>query len=231
MTMTRTAAPLGIAKSAAEYERLTKALHRAPPKSVVQLDTPPVRVLAVRGNQPPGSEQYTTAVQVLFAMAWTLRLGLRLGTIRRPRGYFDFRVGPLGTRWWSSGPSLDVKDPRTLRWQAYVMVPAFVTQDAFRAARRLLSLKKPDVPWAPVSLLTLRKGAAIQALHVGPYHREEPTVERLLQYSAREALAPRWPHHEIYLNDPRRTPRRRLRTIIRLPVVRARRDHGHRSLR
>jgi hypothetical protein len=56
--------------------------------------------------------------------------------------------------------------------------------------------------------------------HVGPYDAEGPVLAELHdRFIPGAGLAMTGRHHEIYLNDARRTAPERLRTILRQPVV------------
>jgi hypothetical protein len=211
-----------VPRTAPAYERLRRELY-ATPARIVELTVPPVRAITVLGGEPPRSRQFQDAVALLFTVAYQLKMGMKFGTVRRPRGYFDFKVGPLETLWWSTGASFEINNARTVRWQAYLMVPAFVTRVAFTTALQLARTKAPKLAWAPVSLETLREGRSLQLLHVGPWNREGPTIERLRVHADARAMPVTGRHHEIYLSDPRRTKPARLRTIIRLGVGRPQR--------
>jgi hypothetical protein len=55
-----------------------------------------------------------------------------------------------------------------------------------------------------------------------PYgEAERPSVEALHRFIGESGLVERGQHHEIYLNDPRRTAPEKLRTILRHPVAKA----------
>jgi hypothetical protein len=151
-------------------------------------------------------------------------MGLKFGQIPRPDGYFDYKVGALETLWWSTGKKLEIDNPRTLRWQAYLMVPWFVTSKLLKAARQAAKAKHPEVAYEAVSLETIREGHCVQALHVGPYDQELPTIERLQAYMAEHGLVANGKHHEIYMSDPRRTAPAKLKTVIRQPVKTGRRS-------
>ena len=61
----------------------------------------------------------------------------------------------------------------------------------------------------------------MQTLHVGPYDAEGPVLDELHHtFIPGAGLRMSGRHHEIYLNDARRTDPARLRTILRQPVVR-----------
>jgi hypothetical protein len=89
-------------------------------------------------------------------------------------------------------------------------------REAIRAARN-----GADGSTATLNRVTLRSlpaGRSIQMMHVGPYDREQPTIERIEEYARGEHLRVRGPHREIELSDLRRAKPERLRTIIRYGV-------------
>ena len=73
-----------------------------------------------------------------------------------------------------------------------------------------------------VWLESFDEGRVVQALHVGPFETERPTIDRLHAFAREQGLDFHGRHHEVYLCDPRRTPAARLRTILRTPVKPAR---------
>ncbi|NLY49633.1 MAG: transcriptional regulator, partial [Firmicutes bacterium] len=56
-----------------------------------------------------------------------------------------------------------------------------------------------------------------------PYDNEEPTIAALEEFietnGYRTEMSGLRQHHEIYLNDPRKTAPEKLRTVIRHPIV------------
>ena len=54
-------------------------------------------------------------------------------------------------------------------------------------------------------------------MHVGPFAEEGPTIERIDRFIEEHGGEMRGKHHEIYLNDFRRTAPEKLKTIIRHP--------------
>jgi hypothetical protein len=200
------------------YDDLLKTMYLGAKRRIEEVLLPPVSLIRVEGNQPPGSEQYAQAVAVLFGLGYTLKMGLKGGQLPRPAGYFDYKVGALETLWWSLGRVLDTRDPETLRWRAQLMVPAFVTRKLFNEARRLARTKHPEIPYRLAKLVTFHEGPCVQTLHVGPWDQELPTIEALHAYVDGHGLAVSGKHHEIYLSDPRRTAPEKLRTVVRVPV-------------
>ena len=82
--------------------------------------------------------------------------------------------------------------------------------------------KKPELDYARVRLEPYGEGLCVQMLHMGPYSREQETVDTLAAFLEREGLVYDHGrrHHEIYLSDPRRCAPERLKTVLRLPVKR-----------
>jgi hypothetical protein len=206
-------------KTSREYDALLNAYYMKATARVGELTLPPVKVITVSGNEPPASRQYADAIAVLYGIAYTLKMGLKFKKLRRPAGYFDYRVGALETLWWSTEGPIDICDPKTLRWTAYLMVPRFVTPALCRAAREQARNKHPDLPYDLAVLETVREGRVAQVLHIGPYDQETLTIARLHAYVAEEGLKPAGKHHEIYLSDPRRTAPAKLKTVIRQGVT------------
>lgn len=67
---------------------------------------------------------------------------------------------------------------------------------------------------------TLEEGLSVQALHVGSYDEEGPLIDQLHRtYLPAHNLTPNGKHHEVYLNDPRKTDPAKLKTVLRQPVV------------
>lgn len=200
------------------YDNLLKLLYTGVKSQVEEIEVPPLPVIAVTGNEPPGSQQYQDAIAVLYGIGYTLKMGLKFGKLPRPAGYFDYKVGALETFWWSVRGEVEITNPATLRWQAYLMVPSFVTRKLFDETRKQAGAKRPATPYDIAKLVTVNEGRAVQVLHTGPYDQERPTIERLHAYAADHGLALSGKHHEIYISDPRRTPPAKLKTVIRQAV-------------
>ncbi len=65
---------------------------------------------------------------------------------------------------------------------------------------------------------TFHEGASAQILYLGPFSAEGPTIRRLHDFIHAAGKQLRGKHHEIYLSDPRRTAREKLKTALRQPI-------------
>jgi hypothetical protein len=102
-------------------------------------------------------------------------------------------------------------------WRALMVQPppvdAAVVAEALERAHR-----RPPPALDRVRLERWEEGRSAQLLHVGPYASENPSIDLLHREIAELGLRPYGRHHEIYLDDPRRSRPERLRTILRQPV-------------
>jgi hypothetical protein len=200
------------------YDDLIGALYLKVRRTPEAVEVPAVRVLAVTGREPPAAKPYQDAIAALYGIGYGLKMGLKFGKLPRPKGYFDYKVGALETFWWSTGKTFEIDNPKTLRWQAYLMVPSFVSQTLVDEARRQAKAKHPEVPYEKAALEVVDEGRSVQMLHVGPYNKEQPAIDELHRYAADRGLAATGRHHEIYISDPRRTKPEKLKTVIRFGV-------------
>lgn len=209
--------PKGI-RSTLAWENFLKTLSTGVKRDVEEIRIPSVQIVAMSGNEPPSSLQYQNAIAVLYGVAYGVKMGLKFKKLPRPKGYFDFRIGALGTLWWSITGPLDIANPATLRWQAYLLLPSFVSKKLVDTARAAARDRHPELPFDTATLTTLNEGHCVQVLHVGPYNQEEPSVQKLHDYMSEHGLALNGKHHEVYISDPRRTAPAKLKTVIRFPV-------------
>ena len=196
-----------------------------PPKKPGVVEVPEMAFLAVRGHGDPNEEggAYKDALEMLYGVAYTIKMSKKGD--HRIEGYFDFVVPPLEGFWWQDGVlGVDYARKEDFNWISAIRVPDFVTRREFEwAVEEATAKKKRD--FSQVELLTIEEGLCVQCLHVGPYDDEPATVEAMRAFAEEsgyvEDFSDERMHHEIYLNDARRTAPEKLKTVIRHPVRRA----------
>ena len=172
--------------------------------------------LAITGSGQPGGEQFQSKIAALYGMAYTLKFTWKHS------GKGDYGVAKLeGLYWWD-----DDKDPQTapideVNWQLLIRTPDFIKRKHLAAAATQLIEKGKSPEVKEVELVSLAEGKCVQMLHIGPYDREEDTVDQMLAFAESEGYEVHRKHHEIYLSDPRRVAPEKLKTILRHPVRRA----------
>jgi hypothetical protein len=156
------------------------------------LEVPPLQHLAVDGRGDPNtSTAYGDALAALYPLAYGLKF------LSRDLGR-DHTVMPLEALWWSDDLAAftSARDKSRWEWTVMIMVPDWITAEHVATARTTLVRRSPARASA-VRLVRLEEGLSVLPAH---------------------GLRMRGKHHEIYLNDARRTAPARLRTILRQPV-------------
>ena len=180
---------------------------------ITVVDVPEFRYLMIDGKgDPNSSREYVEAVEALFSVSYTAKFSLK------KQGTIDFGVMPLEGLWWSD--SMD--DFRTGKkdewcWTMMVMQPECVTVELWRDAVGTVRRKKDLQGLSRMRLEVFHEGTSAQILYRGPYSDEASTINRLHESIAANNRSLSGKHHEIYLNDPRRTAPEKLKTIIRQP--------------
>jgi len=182
------------------------------PKQPVFVAVGPAKYLAITGHGAPGGQHFQAHVSALYSVAYTLKMAEKLA------GH-DFKVCHLEGQWWAEdAPDFRARRPQEWEWRLLIRVPEFITQHELDAAIQSVMARDKAPLAGEVKLLQLTEGRCVQVLHTGPYAGEETTVQRMREMAERNGAKFRGPHHEIYLSDPNRVPKERLRTILRYPV-------------
>ena len=195
--------------------KLHKAEYAAPKKPAL-IETKPALFLAIDGRGGPGDETFQAKVAGLYGLAYTAKFNSKLAG----RDYVVCKLE--GLYWTGDGTSsLDDTPKDQWCWKLLMRVPDFITAGHLEDARRILRDRGKEGDFDDVVLETIDEGLCVQMLHVGPYEDERATIDAMMSFAEAEGLRPHGRHHEIYLNDPRRVPPEKLRTILRQPVERA----------
>lgn len=192
-----------------------KALYSAPAGGFTTVEAPPLDYFMVDGFGDPNIEPaYATAVQALYAAAYTLKFASKtaLG--------MDYVVPPLEGLWWADDYAVFLSGRKHLwSWTLMILVPDFIARTMAEDAVLRAQDKKGLPALSKLRFARLEEGLAVQTLHVGPYDGEGPILRRLHdEVLPAQGLIEAGLHHEVYLSDPRKTPAEKLKTILRQPV-------------
>ena len=186
---------------------------------------PKMNYIAIRGEGDPNEEggAYKNAIGVLYAIAYTIKMS-KMGS-RHIEGYFDYVVPPLEGFWWQVGSnSIDYSRKDLFQWISVIRLPDFVSQEDFDWAKQEASRKKA-LDTSKAELLTYDEGLCVQCMHLGSYDDEPATVELMHRFMEEQGyildINDERLHHEIYLNDARKTAPEKLKTVIRHPIRKA----------
>lgn len=205
-----------------DYKKQYKALY-LPKDTPSIVEVPSMQYAAVRGHGDPNEQdgEYGRAVSVLYGICYTIKMSYK-GS-RRIDGFFEYAVPPLEGFWWMEGgaPGIDYRNKSGFNWISIIRVPEFVTEEVFAWAKGEAQRKK-GIDTGLAKLLTVSEGQCVQCLHIGSYDEEPATVAKMDRYLEEQGyendISDIRRHHEIYLSDPRKVSKERMKTVIRHPV-------------
>ena len=208
---------------AVDFKKTHKELYQPGAKPVV-IEVPEMVFIMVDGSGDPNtSAAYQAALEALYGLAYTIKMSKK--GENTPKDYYDFVVPPLEGLWWTKEGEFDPQshDKADFCWRSMLRMPEFVTLEVFEAAKLLLAKKKPSLDLSFVRYEVYREGLCAQVMHMGSYDSEPATISTLKAFVIEAGftldISENRKHHEIYLNDPRKTAPEKLKTIIRYPIV------------
>lgn len=188
--------------------------------SIVNL--PKMNYIAVRGNGDPNIEdgEYKQSIPLLYGIAFTIKMSKK--TDYQIEGYFDYVVPPLEGLWWQDGvKGVDYSRKEAFNFISMIRLPDFVTEKDFTWAVNQATIKK-KMDFSKVDFFTYEEGLCVQCMHIGPYDNEPETVALMHNYIKEEGyeldINDKRLHHEIYLSDPRKVDREKIKTVVRHPI-------------
>ena len=198
-----------------------KAYYNPSPKKVEIVDVPAFQFMMIDGSIEPGmgpgtSPGFQTAMEALYGASYTLKFMFK----QRKVDPVDYPVMALEGLWWVKDGRFDINIKDNWFYTVMILQPDIVTPEVFAEALVQLRKKKGDQPaFGKLRLETFKEGLCVQTLHIGPYATEPATVEKMHAFAKENGLTLKQEHHEIYLGNPMRSAPEKLKTILRLPVV------------
>ncbi|NLT73525.1 MAG: hypothetical protein GXX94_04930 [Chloroflexi bacterium] len=192
-----------------------KPLYSPSAREISTVEVPSLQCLMIDGRGDPNtSEDYARSLEALYAVAYGLKFAAKKA------GGDDWSVMPLECLWWSdeAGAFGGQGDRSSWQWTMLIAQPESVTPEHVRIAIDQAARKRPSRALQAIRLERLAEGLAAQILYTGPYADEDATIARLHAWITDHGYAPQGKHHEVYLNDPRRTAPENLKTILRQPI-------------
>jgi hypothetical protein len=165
------------------------------------------------GN-PNTAASYKEAIESLYTLSYALKF-----SVKRSDVAVDYGVMPLEALWWADDMADFVSGNKDRwKWTAMIMQPQWVLADLVEKAVAETARKKKLPALTKIRFEAFKEGNAAQCLYIGPYEGEASTIEQLHLFIHDNGHDLAGKHHEIYLNDARRTDPSRLKTIIRQPI-------------
>jgi hypothetical protein len=182
-------------------------------------DVPPRTVLSLEGQGAPEGAAFQGAVAAIYGLTYGLKFA------RKRAGGRDFKVAPLEAYWRADDPALPLLHvPReSWRWRLRMAVPADSTEKELAAVVAAAIAKRGgklqgSAEARRAHLERLPPARYGRVLHLGPYGDESASFDKIDALIARAGFTAGAGHTEIYLNDPKRTPPEKLKTVLLVEV-------------
>lgn len=194
-----------------DFAKVDKGYYKARQKPEIRIFGD-IRYITIEGKGEPGGANYQSHIQSLFSLVNTLKNQLL------EEGN-DFVIPNLECLWWVDEGATFENTPRDQwNWRLMIRIPLFISRDEIEDAKFESLDKRGGSDIQRVSTQLIAEGRCVQALHKGPYERIGDTYGRILAFMKGRGLTQNGYFHEIYLNNPGRTSKEKLQTIVRLPV-------------
>jgi len=212
-----------------DFKISLKSLYQPSTKEFQVVEVHPMQYLMLDGKGDPNTAQeYQEAIEALYAVAYKLKFMSKKNSGR------DYVVPPLEGLWGSPEmvfsltgitdekvwlEKFKASDRDSWQWTMMIMQPEWISPEMFMEARRQVQQAKNLAVLDKLRLESYHEGLSAQILHIGPYSQEGPVLARLhTQFLPKNGYIEAGKHHEIYLNDPRKTAPEKLKTILRQPI-------------
>lgn len=198
-----------------DFKKTHRALFSASDKKVTYVTIPKLKYLTIEGvGHPENNTSFEEKIGAMYGLAYTLKFMLK---DKMPSGYFDFVIPPMGTRWWSKDMIFSEENKMDWCWQITIMMADYISKAHLEEAKNLLKSKKKAVNYLDdIKLETIEEGHSAIMMHIGPYDKVGEIYSKMLKQIEKDNKVAYGKCHEIYLNDPRRTPVEKLKTVIRM---------------
>lgn len=199
-----------------DFKKEFKHLYSPPKGKFTLVDVPAMNFLMLDGSgYPVGNPSYEQALEALYAVSY----GLKFASKAQGK---DYVVPPLEGLWWMEDMTrFSTENKEEWEWRVMIMQPDWVTRDMVDAAIADVAQKKVLPALANLMFEVYHEGLSVQTFYIGPYSEEGPTIASMHDFIDSQGYLLRGKHHEIYLNDARKTAPEKLKTVIRQPITMA----------
>jgi len=206
---------------AIDYKKEYKDLYLPKTKPMI-INVPEMCFVAVEGKGDPNDKngEYQKALGILYSIQFTIKMS-KMGN-NKLDGYFDYVVPPLEGFWWvENNEYIFLKDKSKYNWISIIRLPEFVSKEIFKWACDEVT-KKKNIETKIAKYIKIKEGLCVQCMHIGSYDDELKTIKMIDDFikenNLKNDINEKRKHHEIYLSDPRKTEKSKLKTVIRIPV-------------
>jgi hypothetical protein len=192
------------------------------PKGQPELvNVPEFKYFTIGGKGNPNDPFFAEYISVLYSLSYAIKMSPKQNCA--PPDYVEYTVYPLEGVWdlteRGKNEHKGTIDKNELLFTLMIRQPDFVTEDYARETIERTKKKKTNRLLEEVRFERILEGKCIQMLHVGSYD-DEPASFKLMEAYAQGLHLERTgrQHKEIYLSDPGRVEKDKLKTVLRFRV-------------
>lgn len=201
-----------------EWKKQEKSLY-LPKEKPALIIVPKQKFLMIKGSGNPDNEVFNQKVSLLYSLSYTIKMMPRQGYT--PEGYFDYTVYPLEGVWdlTEQGRKYDSLNKDELVYKIMIRQPDFVSEEVVEKALEKVRKKKADDLLENIIFDTMEDGLCVQMMHIGSYDDEQDSFDKINQFMKENGLERiSLQHREIYISDPKKTIKTKLKTVLRYSV-------------
>lgn len=202
-----------------EWKKNEKELYGAK-KVPVLITVPAQNYIMISGKGNPNDVDFSNRVAALYSLAYAIKMGYKSASIKEAfyANIQDYTVYPLEGVWKQKEDVELVKEK--LEYTIMIRQPNFITKDMIQTALEIVKKKKPNLLLDEIYFDTMQERLCVEILHIGPFDDEPESFEKMEQFMANNSLKRiEGCHQEIYLNNAKRVPKSKLKTILRYQVT------------
>lgn len=164
-----------------------------------------LKFIQIKGSGNPNSEEFSQKVGTLYSLSYAIKMMPKKGIT--PKWYFDYTVYPLEGIWDLTNEARDYEifDKNNLVYTIMIRQPEFVDEAVFKEAIQILKKKNNNPLLDEVEFVSIDE--EYKSFEVMNKFCEDNNI--LIKNKA---------HREIYISDFRRTPKERLKTVLRYRI-------------
>jgi hypothetical protein len=199
-----------------DFKKTMPEFYAPKSKEFTLVDVPEMSFLMIDGKGDPNTSlAYRDALETLYPVAYKTKF------ISKKQLDNDYVVPSLEGLWWAKDMSSfgENLDKSQWSWTMMIMQPEWITAEILEEAKGQVAKKCSAELLSKLRFEKYAEGLSLQCMHIGSYDDEAPKLHHLHhQLMPEQGFDFNGKHHEIYLNDPRRTAPEKLKTILRQPV-------------
>lgn len=190
-----------------------KKQYDASTKRIDIVDVPEFNFIMVDGIGNPNVEEFKLKSDALHILSKAIK------------DYFKeeldvlYLISPLEGLWDTyDNEQFDVTRKKYIKFTLMMAQPKALDIATFEKIKEHVAERKDNPYILDVYLKKMKEGRCVQMLHKGAYNTEINSTKQIMEYITIQGMKLVGLHHEIYLNDPEKVAKDKLKTIVRYAI-------------